>query len=68
MTITQFTRAFFYYGIKGTYVDPHQYSEGMKYVLVNGILAINITVRLMLPPDRILYKVAGCIGDFHSQV
>ena len=40
---------------RATFADPHQYAEGMEYVLVNGTLVINEGTHTGARPGRVLY-------------
>jgi N-acyl-D-aspartate/D-glutamate deacylase len=40
-----------------TFTDPHQYSEGIEYVIVNGIPIIKKGEYLNRYPGRVLRKV-----------
>jgi N-acyl-D-aspartate/D-glutamate deacylase len=46
---------------KSTYERPHQYSEGFRYVLVNGKLALKEGKMTDERPGRVLYGPAGAV-------
>ena len=41
---------------KATFLDPHQYSEGIEYVIVNGEVVIEKGKHLEIKPGKILRK------------
>lgn len=41
---------------KATYDNPHQYPEGISYVLVNGEIVVENRVHKHILPGRVLYK------------
>ncbi len=40
---------------RATFAEPHQYSEGMEYVLVNGVLVVDGGEHTGARPGRVLY-------------
>ena len=45
---------------RAPFADPHQYAEGMEYVLVNGTLVINEGTHTGARPGRVLYGPGRC--------
>jgi len=40
---------------KATFENPHQYPEGIEYVIVNGIIVLDQSKHLEVKPGKILF-------------
>lgn len=47
-----------------TFSQPHQYSQGLKYVIINGTLVVQENTHLGVKPGKILY--GGRIPSLHT--
>jgi N-acyl-D-aspartate/D-glutamate deacylase len=43
---------------KSTFTDPHQYPEGIEYVIINGEIAIDKGKYLAVPAGKVIRKTA----------